>query len=56
MKIHKIKELVRYSPEQPPKIVPNVPPAIIGVINVRGEVIPVMDLRKNWLNPRVYGK
>ncbi len=57
IEIHKIKELVRYSPEQPPKIVPNVPPAIIGVINVRGEVIPVMDLRKKiGLTQRVYGK
>ena len=57
IEIHKVKELVRYSTDRPPKAVPNVPADILGVINVRGEIIPVMDLRKKiGLPQRTYTK
>lgn len=45
VEILKVRELVRYEINKPPKVIPNVPPYIIGVINVRGEIIPVMDIR-----------
>lgn len=38
-----VKEIIRYLP---PVKVPNAPEPILGVINYRGEVIPVVDLRK----------
>lgn len=37
-----IKEVIKYSP---PLKVPNVGPCVKGVINFRGDVIPIMDLR-----------
>ncbi len=41
----KVQEIVRYL--QPVKV-PNAPGPILGVINFRGEVIPVVDLRKTF--------
>jgi purine-binding chemotaxis protein CheW len=38
----KVQELIRYTP---PVKVPNAPPMVRGVINFRGEVIPVLDMR-----------
>ncbi len=38
-----VQEIIRYLT---PVKVPNAPDSILGVINFRGEVIPVMDLRK----------
>ena len=40
-----VREIVRV-PEITP--VPNAPPHIEGVINLRGKIIPVMDLRKRF--------
>lgn len=57
IEILKVKELVRYELSKPPKPVPNVPHYILGVINVRGEIIPVMDLRLKLNIPvKEYGK
>ena len=37
-------------------IIPNVPDYILGVINLRGEIVPVMDLRRRFgLEPSTYG-
>ncbi len=41
----KVKEIIRYFP---PVKVPNAPEPIQGVINFRGDVIPVVDLRKTF--------
>lgn len=40
-----VKEIIRYVS---PVKVPNAPEPILGVINFRGEVIPVVDLRKTF--------
>lgn len=40
-----VKEIIRYLS---PVKVPNAPEPILGVINFRGEVIPVVDLRKTF--------
>ncbi len=39
----RVQEMIRYSV---PVKVPNAPPAVCGVINFRGEVIPVLDMRR----------
>ncbi|MFW6029274.1 MAG: chemotaxis protein CheW [Halanaerobiales bacterium] len=41
----KVQEIIRYIK---PTVIPNTPEAVIGVINFRGEVIPVIDLRKKF--------
>ncbi|SDC87264.1 purine-binding chemotaxis protein CheW [Candidatus Frackibacter sp. WG12] len=41
----KVQEIIRY---QKPTKVPNAPEVVKGVINFRGEVIPVIDLRKKF--------
>lgn len=41
--IHRIREVVRSSLEAP---VPGAPPAIRGLINLRGELMPVVELRR----------
>ncbi|NLO83129.1 MAG: purine-binding chemotaxis protein CheW [Clostridiales bacterium] len=43
--IHNIQEIIL--PEQPTKV-PNNPDFIEGVINHRGEVVPVLDLKKRF--------
>jgi purine-binding chemotaxis protein CheW len=47
-----VQEIIRYmSPTQ----IPNAPRAVRGVINFRGEVIPVLDLRERFgLSPQDY--
>ncbi|NLW47825.1 MAG: chemotaxis protein CheW [Firmicutes bacterium] len=40
-----VKEIIRYLPSVK---VPNAPEPILGVINFRGEVIPVVDLRRTF--------
>jgi purine-binding chemotaxis protein CheW len=45
VRIGSVREIVRV-PEI--TIVPNAPEAIEGVINLRGKIIPVMDLRKRF--------
>jgi len=45
VRIASVREIVRV-PEI--TIVPNAPDAIEGVINLRGKIIPVMDLRKRF--------
>ena len=52
VEISKIIELVRLDLENLPKPMPKVPDFILGVINVRGEIIPVLDLRKKLLLPQ----
>ncbi len=45
----RVQEIIRYLK---PVKVPNAPASIQGVINFRGEVIPVVDIRKTFgLNP-----
>ena len=50
VRIASVREIVRV-----PEItsVPNAPEAIEGVINLRGKIIPVMDLRKRFGSPNV---
>ncbi len=43
--IHNIQEIIR--PEEPTKV-PNNPDFIEGVINHRGEIVPVLDLKKRF--------
>lgn len=43
VEIQAVREIIRH---QTPTIVPSAPPAVDGVINLRGNVIPVVDLRK----------
>ena len=50
VRIGSVREIVRV-PEI--TIVPNAPEAIEGVINLRGKIIPVMDLRKRFGNVSV---
>lgn len=42
LQIHKVREIFGMMPVTP---VPQLPPHILGVINLRGRVIPVMDFR-----------
>ena len=48
VRIAAVREIVRV-PEI--TVVPNAPEVIEGVINLRGKIIPVMDLRKRFGNP-----
>ena len=50
VRIASVREIVRV-PEI--TIVPNAPEAIEGVINLRGKIIPVMDLRKRFGSPAI---
>jgi purine-binding chemotaxis protein CheW len=43
--ILQVKEIRRYSPTT---TLPDVPPYVLGVINLRGTVIPVFDLRQRF--------
>jgi purine-binding chemotaxis protein CheW len=50
----RVQELIRYSA---PVKVPNASPAVRGVINFRGEVIPVLDMRRIFqLEPGNYNE
>lgn len=50
IEILRVQEIIRIMPITK---VPNSPPAVEGVINLRGKVIPVIDLRKRFgLEPR----
>ena len=46
--ITKVREIIRLSPITP---VPRMPSHLLGVINLRGKIVPVMDLRKRLLLP-----
>jgi purine-binding chemotaxis protein CheW len=50
LEIFKIREIRGYSPITP---IPNVPPHIRGVMNLRGTVLPVIDLRMKFHLPPV---
>lgn len=57
VEIQYVKEMVAYSPEKAPKKVPNLPDEIIGLMNLRGELVPVIDMRKKLKLPdKVYVK
>ena len=43
-----VQEIIRYAP---PTQIPNAPRAVKGVINFRGDVIPVLDLRERFSLP-----
>ncbi len=45
VKISDVQEIVRMLPIVP---APNAPPCVIGVINLRGKIIPVYDLRQRF--------
>lgn len=46
----KVREIMRLCPVTP---VPRVPPYIKGVINLRGKIVPVIDLRKRFELPQL---
>ncbi len=46
--ILKVRELVSYTP---PTVIPNLPTCIGGVINLRGVIVPVVDLRAKFGMP-----
>ena len=50
LEIYKIKEIRGYSPITP---IPNVPAHVRGVMNLRGTVLPVIDLRMKFKLPAV---
>jgi purine-binding chemotaxis protein CheW len=50
LEIFKIREIRGYSPVTP---IPNVPPHVRGVMNLRGTVLPVIDLRMKFRLPAV---
>lgn len=50
LEIFKIREIRGYSPITP---IPNVPPHVRGVMNLRGAVLPVVDLRMKFRLPAV---
>jgi purine-binding chemotaxis protein CheW len=50
LEIFKIREIRGYSPITP---IPNVPPHVRGVMNLRGTVLPVIDLRMKFHLPSV---
>jgi purine-binding chemotaxis protein CheW len=47
--IHRLREIIR---TRPITEVPRAPASILGVISVRGEVLPVIDLRMRLRRPR----
>jgi purine-binding chemotaxis protein CheW len=54
LEIFKIREIRGYAPITP---IPNVPPHVRGVMNLRGTVLPVVDLRMKFhLQPVEYSK
>jgi purine-binding chemotaxis protein CheW len=50
LEIFKIREIRGYAPITP---IPNVPPHVRGVMNLRGTVLPVIDLRMKFNLPVV---
>jgi len=57
IEISKIREVTGYPIEKPPKPVPNLPDYIMGIINLRGEMIPVLELKKKMgLSEKQYNK
>jgi purine-binding chemotaxis protein CheW len=50
LEIFKIREIRGYAPVTP---IPNVPPHVRGVMNLRGTVLPVIDLRMKFHLPAV---
>jgi len=50
LEIFKIREIRGYAPITP---IPNVPPHVRGVMNLRGTVLPVVDLRMRFHLPPV---
>jgi purine-binding chemotaxis protein CheW len=54
LELFKIQEIRGYAPVTP---IPNVPPHVRGVMNLRGTVLPVIDLRMKFrLPPIEYNK
>jgi len=54
LELFKIREIRGYAPVTP---IPNVPPHVCGVMNLRGTVLPVIDLRMKFkLKPVEYNK
>ena len=54
LELFKIQEIRGYAPVTP---IPNVPPHVRGVMNLRGTVLPVVDLRMKFrLPPIEYSK
>lgn len=48
LEIFKIREIRGYAPTTP---IPNVPPHVRGVMNLRGAILPVVDLRMKFHLP-----
>ena len=46
--VQRLREVLRYRPARP---VPYAPPFIEGIIHLRGELIPILDLRKRFRYP-----
>jgi purine-binding chemotaxis protein CheW len=52
--ILKVQEITSYSPVTP---IPNAPPHVLGFMNLRGTIVPVLGLRERFGMPSVeYGK
>lgn len=45
--VETVNSIIRYEPATP---VPRAPEAVLGVINMRGRVVPVVDLRRRFRN------
>lgn len=50
LELFKIQEICGYAPITP---IPNIPPHVRGVMNLRGTVLPVVDLRMKFRLPAV---
>ncbi len=54
LELFRIQEICGYAPITP---IPNLPPHVRGVMNLRGTVLPVIDLRMKFRLPEIaYGK
>lgn len=57
IEIQFIREMTALKLDKPPKAIPNTPNEILGAVNIRGEIIPVLDIRKKLnLPPKPYVK
>ena len=46
--VDQVQEIQDYNRERPPRRMPDAPPFIEGIINLRGQIISVLDLKKRF--------
>lgn len=46
--VSQVQEIQGYNKEHPPRRMPNSPDFVEGIINLRGQIIPVLDLKKRF--------